>query len=72
MSSASRKKVTVKAPGEIEIKSVVSAILARGSDDADGVKVCSVKKIKDFIIGQFFFSYCSNGFRLDSFIVSSF
>lgn len=50
MSSASQKKVIVKAPGEIEIKTVVSAILARGSDDADGAKVCSVRKIKDFII----------------------
>jgi len=51
MSSAGKKKVTVKAPGEIELKAVVSAILARGSDDGDGAKVCSVRKIKDFIIG---------------------
>ena len=49
------KKVTVKVAGEIQIESVVSAILDRGSDDGEGAKTCSVRKIKDFLIGQFTF-----------------
>jgi len=44
------KKVTVKVAGEIQIESVVSAILDRGSDDGEGAKTCSVRKIKDFLI----------------------
>ena len=50
-SAKSQKKVSVHAPGDIPISSVVSAILDRGSDDPTGAKICSVKKIKDYIIG---------------------
>jgi hypothetical protein len=47
----SKKIVKVQVPDDISVDLVASAIRARGSDDG-GVKVCSVKKIKDYILGR--------------------
>lgn len=52
MSSGNPKKgVKLQVPEDVSVDSVVSAIRARGSEDGD-VRICSVKKIKDYILGK--------------------
>ena len=59
MAQAKAKKGAKVLEETVSVESVVTAIRARGKDE-DGATVCSVRKIKDYILGNTFdLSYCS-------------